>query len=119
MNVKGCVKALGRVIVRALRELILMLPAPGRATIASIVYRLIYNFMRALLMLPLIMPLLPVILLAPQYCHIPFLGGCRGVKCLRRILSKVVETLPAWIDPWILWWVALWLLLPLLLAGVA
>ena len=76
MRAKGCVKALGRVIVRALRELILMLPAPGRATIASIVYRLIYNLMRALLMLPLIMPmLLPVILLAPQYCHIPFLGG--------------------------------------------
>ena len=76
MRAKGCVKALGRVIVSALRELILMLPAPGRATIASIVYRLVYNLMRALLMLPLIMPmLLPVILLALQYCNMPLFGG--------------------------------------------
>ena len=98
MNVKGCVKALGRVMMRALRELsprevlrgicevaedyasiaelILMLPVPGRATIANIVYRLIYNLMRALLMLPLIMPLLlPVILLALQYYNIPLFGG--------------------------------------------
>ena len=92
------VKALGRILLRALRELsprsvvrgidetardyasiaelILMLPAPGRAVIASIVYRLIYNFMRFLLMLPLIMPmLLPVILLALQYYNIPLFGG--------------------------------------------
>ena len=46
------------------------------------------------------------------------------MKCLKRILSRVVEavseTLPAGsIDPWIPWWVALWLPLPLLLAGVA
>jgi len=98
VNVKGCVKALGRVIMKTLRELsprsvvrevnevaedyasvaelILMLPVPGRAVIASIVYRLVYNFMRALLMLPLIMPmLLPVILLALQYCNIPLFGG--------------------------------------------
>jgi len=40
------------------------------------------------------------------------------VRRLRRILLRVVEILPAWIDPWILWWIALWLLLPLLLAGV-
>jgi len=98
VNVKGCVKALERILLRALRELsprsvvrgidevaddyasvaelILMLPVPGRAAIANIVYRLVYNFMRFLLMLPLIMPLLlPVILLALQYCNIPFLGG--------------------------------------------
>ena len=98
MRAKGCVKALGRVIVRALRELsprsvvrgidevaedyasvaelILMLPVPGRAVIANIVYRLVYNLVRALLMLPLIMPLLlPVILLALQYYNIPLFGG--------------------------------------------
>jgi len=62
--------------VNAFAEPIPMLPVPGRAVIASIVYRLFYNLMRFLLMLPLIMPLLlPVILLALQYCNIPFLGG--------------------------------------------
>ena len=97
MNVKGCVKALGRILLRVLRELsprsvvreidevaedyasvaelILMLPVPGRAVIASIVYRLVYNLMRFLLMLPLIMSLLPVILLALQYYNIPLFGG--------------------------------------------
>ena len=97
MNVRRRVKALGRVMMKALRELsprevlrgicevaedyasvaelILMLPAPRKTTIASIVYRLVYSFVRALLMLPPIMPLLPVILLAPQYCNMPFLGG--------------------------------------------
>ena len=97
MGAKGCVKALGRVMMKALRELsprsvvrgidevaddyasvaelILMLPAPRKTTIANIVYRLVYNLVRALLMLPLIMPLLPVILLALQYCNMPFLGG--------------------------------------------
>ena len=59
----------------AVAKLILMLPVPGRVTIANVVYRLVYNFMRALLTLPLIMPLLPVILLALQYCNMPFLGG--------------------------------------------
>jgi len=97
MGAKGCVKALGRVMMKALRELsprsvvrgidevaedyasvaelILMLPVPGRAVIASIVYRLIYNLVRALLMLPLIMPLLPVILLVLQYYNMPLFGG--------------------------------------------
>jgi len=97
VNVRRRVNALGRVMMRALRELsprsvvrgidevaddyasvaelILMLPVPGRAVIASIVYRLVYNLMRFLLMLPLIMSLLPVILLALQYCNIPILGG--------------------------------------------
>ena len=52
----------------AVAELILMLPIPGRATVASIVYRLVYNLVRALLTLPLIMPLLlPIILLALYY----------------------------------------------------
>ena len=46
--------------VNAVAELILMLPMPGRATMASILYRLVYNFMRVALTLPQIM-LLPII----------------------------------------------------------
>ena len=46
--------------VNAVAGLILMLPMPGRATMASIPYRLVYNFMRVALTLPLIM-LLPII----------------------------------------------------------
>jgi hypothetical protein len=46
--------------VNAVAEPILMLPMPGRATMASILYRLVYNFMRVALTLPLIM-LLPII----------------------------------------------------------
>ena len=81
------VKALGRVLLKALSskevlrgiggaaedyaavaELILMLPMPGRATIARIVYRLVYNLVRALLTLSIIAPLLlPIILLALYY----------------------------------------------------
>ena len=93
MNVRRCVKALGRILLRELSPrsvvrgideaardyasiagLILMLPAPRKTTIASIVYRLVYSFMRALLMLPLIM-LLPIIFLALQYRHIALMGG--------------------------------------------
>jgi len=82
------VKALGRILLRALSpkevlrdiggvaedyaavaELILMLPIPGRATVAKIVYRLVYNLVRALLTLFIIAPLLlPITLLALQYC---------------------------------------------------
>ena len=40
--------------VNAVAELILMLSVPGRATMTSILYRLVYNFMRVALMLPLI-----------------------------------------------------------------
>ena len=62
--------------VNAVAGPIPMLPAPGRATIASIIYRLFYNLVRALLTLFIIAPLLsPIILLALQYCNIPFLGG--------------------------------------------
>jgi len=60
--------------VNAVAELILMLPMPGRATMASILYRLVYNFMRVALTLPLIM-LLPIIFLALQYRHIALMGG--------------------------------------------
>ena len=82
------VKALGRVLLRALSpkeflreingvaedyaavaELILMLPMPGRAMIAKIVYRLVYNLVRVALTLSIIAPLLlPITLLALQYC---------------------------------------------------
>jgi len=84
------VKALGRVLLKALEifsprsvireingvaedcaavaELILMLPIPGRATVAKIVHRLVYNLVRALLTLFIIAPLLlPITLLALQY----------------------------------------------------
>jgi len=60
--------------VNAVAEPILMLPMPRETTMANIVHHFVYNFVRVLLMLPLIM-LLPIIFLALQYRHIALMGG--------------------------------------------
>jgi len=120
------VKALGRVLLRALSpkeflreingvaedyaavaELILMLPMPGRAMIAKIVYRLVYNLVRAADAIHYRAATTadnpPSAILLPAH-----LRGGDGMRALRRVLDRIAEAvgeaLPAGIiDPWILW----------------